>query len=728
MSTTLEGEVVTVVYHNADSHYCVARVRSSSQPGLVTVVGTMGQLAPGERVSLTGNWQDHPRFGRQFQVESCSQSMPATAHGIQRYLASGMVRGIGPALAERLMDRFGTSVLDVLEQSPERLTEIEGIGARKLERIRSSWEEQREIRSLILFLQSHDVPPTFAGRIFRKYGRQAVQKLKENPYDLAFEIRGIGFKTADQMALRLGFSQEDPRRTEAAVVFALFQHAEHGHIFCPRQELQEKVASVLGGSGGERDLEAALRRLSEQKKVLLEPLPDGQGQQAVYLRHFHRLEREIAERLRGLIEHPSGIAEDKLERTLEELAQSSEISLSEEQLGAIYRACRSKVYILTGGPGTGKTTITNFIVRGLRRLGLKVKLAAPTGRASKKLSEATGEASSTIHRLLGYDPSGDFAYNQDRKLKTDALIVDETSMLDCQLCAHLLRALPLTSRLILVGDANQLPSVGPGNVLQDLLQSGAVPFSELSHIYRQARESMVVVNAHRINEGVFPVQSDKEPPQADFFWVEREDPEKVRDLIVHMVCDRIPAIYGLDPRREIQVLTPMHKGQAGTTELNRILQQRLNPNGPGVQSGGRVFRRGDRVLQMRNNYEKGVFNGDLGLVERADPEEGELTVDFDGERARYEQNELDELSLAYCISIHKAQGSEYPAAVVPILTQHYLLLQRNLIYTALTRAKRLAVMIGSKKAMAMGIKSSGKGRRYTCLRHRVRESFGLEAN
>lgn len=727
MATSLEGEVVAVVYHNPESHYSVARIRAPSQPGLVTIVGTMGQLAPGEKVTLSGEWKDHPRFGRQFQVDACSQSMPATAHGVQRYLSSGMVRGIGPALADRLLKKFGTSVLDILEQSPDRLTEIEGIGAKKLERIKSSWEEQREVRNLILFLQSHDVPPTYAGRIFRKYGKQAVQKLKENPYDLAFEIRGIGFKTADQMALKLGFSPQDPKRTEAAVVFALFQHSEQGHVFCPREELQEKVCSVLEGQGGGQSLESALRRLEEQKKILIEPLP-GQGvEEAVFLRHFHRMEREIAERLRGLIEHPSGVAEDKLQRTLGRLAESSEISLSEEQLGAIYQACRSKVCILTGGPGTGKTTITNFIVRGLRRLGLKVKLAAPTGRASKKLSEATGEASSTIHRLLGYEPSGAFAYNQDRKLKTDALIVDETSMLDCQLCAHLLRALPLTSRLILVGDVNQLPSVGPGNVLHDLLQSGAVPYSELSHIYRQARESMVVVNAHRINEGKFPVQSEKEPPQADFFWVEQEDPEKVRDLIVYMVCERIPAIYGLDPSREIQVLTPMHKGQVGTAELNRILQQRLNPSGPGVQSGGRVFRRGDRVLQMRNNYEKGVFNGDLGLIERIEPEDGELLIDFDGETIRYEQGELDELSLAYCISIHKAQGSEYPAAVIPILTQHYLLLQRNLIYTALTRARRLAVMIGSKRAMAMGIKSSGRGKRHTNLQQRVRESFGQDA-
>jgi len=724
MPESLDGEVISVLFHNPENNYVVARISSPGEPGQVTIVGNLGWIAPGERVSLTGEWTEHPKFGRQFKASTCSQTMPATLNGIRRYLASGMIRGVGPELAGRMLKRFGKQVLDILEEEPRKLLEVEGIGPKKLEKIEESWREQREIRSLILFLQSHEVPPTYAGRIFQRYGTRAVEKLQENPYDLAYDIRGIGFKTADRMALKLGFTPESPQRIEALIVYLLFQMSEQGHIFYPKNELFAKAGSQAEGLGEEL-LEQALARLGERKQVQVQPLPEQDIDQAVFLRHFYRYEMEIAERLAGLAGHPQGISGKRLAGAVAKQERAFGLALSEEQRSAVHEACRNKVSIITGGPGTGKTTITRIIVSALKSLGLSVKLAAPTGRAAKRLAEATGHSASTIHRLLGFQPGGDFAYNEEKKLKAEALVLDEASMLDCQLLVHLLRALPLTCRLIIIGDVNQLPSVGPGNVLEDMLESRAIPSAKLTRIYRQARESMVVMNAHRINQGEFPLASQKKPPEADFFWVEQTDVQRVQELILQMVCRRIPEIYGLDPIRDVQVLTPMHKGAVGTFELNSLLQSRLNPSGPGLTSGNRLFRVGDRVLQMRNNYEKEVFNGDLGLIRRVDLEEGELLIDFDGETKRYEQSELDELSLAYCISVHKSQGSEYPAVLLPVVTQHYLLLKRNLIYTALTRARRLAVLVGDKKALAMGIKNRKQELRYTHLEFRLRETFSV---
>ena len=722
MPENLDGEVVSVLFHNPENNYVVARIDSPAEPGQVTIVGNLGWIVPGERVSLTGDWTDHPKFGRQFKASDCSQTMPATVNGIRRYLASGMIKGVGPELAKRMLDRFGKEVLDILEEEPQRLQEIEGIGPKKLEKIEQSWHEQRQVRSLILFLQSHEVPPTYAGRIFQRYGTEAIEKLRENPYDLAYDIRGIGFKTADRMALKLGFTPDSPQRIEALLIYLLFQLSEQGHLFYPKSELFAK-AIKQAEELSEDLLEQSISRLLERKQIQVQDLPEQAIEQAVFLRHFYRFEGEIAQRLNGLASHPHGVSGQRLTKAIAEQERVFGLALSEEQRSAVYDACRFKVSIITGGPGTGKTTITRLIVAALRKLGLSVKLAAPTGRAAKRLSEATGHTASTIHRLLGFQPGGSFACNEEKKLKADALVLDEASMLDCQLLVHLLRALPLTCRLVFIGDVNQLPSVGPGNVLEDMLQSGVLPSTRLTRIYRQARESMVVMNAHRINRGEFPAASEKKPPQADFFWVEQSDVQRVQELVVQMVCERIPEIYGLDPIRDVQVLTPMHKGAVGTLELNGLLQARLNPSGPAVQSGNRCFRAGDRVLQLRNNYEKEVFNGDLGLIRRLDLEEGELLIDFDGESKRYEQNELDELSLAYCISVHKSQGSEYPAVLLPVVTQHYLLLKRNLIYTALTRARQLAVLIGDKKALGMGIKNRQHERRYTHLQYRLKDAF-----
>lgn len=718
----LKAEVTNLLFFSEENGYAIARVISSQEPGQITVCGTMGRLIPGEMLSLKGQWKEHPKYGRQFIVSEFEQLFPASVNGIRRYLGSGMIKGVGPVMAGKMVGRFGKKVLDILEEQPDKLLEIEGLGPKKLEKIKKSWGSQREVRNLMLFLQTHEIPTTFAGRIYRKYGSESMARISENPYDLVYDIRGVGFKTADRMALKLGVAPDSPQRLQAAVVYVLFQLSEKGHLFYPARELISKVSEALENIGHEV-IESAIDSLEERKKIVLENLPEQGISRAVYLTFFYKMEIETAQRLCSLTTHPSGLSEKKIQVRISELENKAKITLTPEQKRAVLDACLNKAYIITGGPGTGKTTITRMIVKALTSLGLKVKLAAPTGRAAKRLSQATGAGAVTIHRLLKYNPGGGFDHNEENKLKADVVIVDETSMLDAHLTAQLLRALPVTCRLILVGDVNQLPAVGPGNVLKDILSSETLPRAILTSIFRQARESSIVVNAHRINTGNFPVNSSKVPPHADFFWVEQEDLGKIQDLIAYMVCDRIPDVYGFDPLRDIQVLTPMHKGEVGTMELNRVLRDKLNPGPDAVVRGYRSFRVGDRVLQIRNNYEKEVFNGDLGWISDYDPEESEMEVDFEGRKIKYDLDDIDELTLAYAISVHKSQGSEYPAVIMPVVTQHYMLLQRNLIYTGLTRARQLAIIIGSKKAMGLGIRNMGAERRFTHLRYRLQQAF-----
>lgn len=723
MPVTLKAEVHAVVYHNPDNGYAVARVRAKDEPGMVTAVGCLGQLQPGEFLELTGEWKTHPRFGRQLEVASFKQTYPATEHGVVRFLKSSL-KGVGEKTAKELVARFGVAVLDLLDTDPDRLREVKGITKKKLEGILDSWRTQREVKSLIVFLHSHEVPPTYAARIFKIFGAESETRLRENPYELAYLIRGIGFRTADAMALKLGFAHDAPQRIEAAIGYVLISQGERGgHMFCPREQLLIEAGRLLGVDDPER-LEEGLDALAARKRVHIEDLPEQGVSQAVFLMSSYRAEREIGQRLFGLVSHPAPVSESKVRAIMPQIEAALGFGLSEEQRLAVLNACVHKVYIITGGPGTGKTTITKAIVAALTELGLKVKLAAPTGRAAKRLSEATGEPAQTLHRMLMYSPENGFYHCEDQKLQAEALLIDEVSMLDAQLFLAVLRALPVTCRLVLVGDVNQLPSVGPGNVLGDLIQSGRIPTAVLTHIFRQAQESSIVTNAHRINAGKMPEDSPKQPPEADFFWVPQEDPARVQQLIADMVCQRIPERYGLDPRRDIQVLTPMHKGEVGTAALNALLQERLNPSrGVELKRGYATFRPGDRVLQLRNNYDKDIFNGDLGWVQEVDAEAGALSVDFEGNLVAFDSTELEDLTLAYAVSVHKSQGSEYPAVVIPVVTQHYLLLMRNLLYTALTRARKLAVFIGSEKAFRMGLANVTSGRRNTHLCHRLRQFF-----
>jgi len=716
-SSTLEGVLERIVFFNEENGFTVARLQVPKRQELVAIVGVLPSPMPGETLRLKGEWVVDNKFGEQFRVQSCLSVLPATITGIQKYLGSGMVKGIGPIMAKRIVTRFALETLDVIEDNPEKLLEVEGIGSVRVERISKAWQEQKEIREVMIFLQGEGVSSTYAVKIYKEYGNKAIAVVKENPYRLALDISGIGFKTADKIAQNMGIDPGSPMRAEAGIIHASSELVDEGHVYYPYEKLKEKAGELLAVN--ETILDTALATLSEQRRVVIEQHPE---HDAVYLTPLHVAETNVATRLKTLLNSPKQMLQIDIEKAIEWVHKRDRIDLAEMQKEALRKAVTCKVMVITGGPGTGKTTLVNSIIKILEKKGQRIVLASPTGRAAKRLSEVTGREAKTIHRLLEFSPSeGGFKRNEEYPLDTDMVIIDEVSMVDILLMNHLLKAIPPTATLVLVGDIDQLPSVGPGNVLKDIINSGLVETIRLTDIFRQAQESLIVVNAHLINRGEFLQLKTSPGQQNNFYFIKRREPEEALNIIKELCKSRLPSAFQLDPLEDIQVMTPMHRGTVGVANLNAELQNLLNPNQISVSRGGRLFRVNDKVMQIKNNYEKETFNGDIGRINSIDIEEQILKVKFEDRIIDYSWSDLDELVLAYAISIHKSQGSEYPAVVIPILPQHYIMLQRNLLYTAITRAKKLVLLVGSKRAVAIAIKNNKVQFRYTNLSARLNE-------
>ncbi|MGW1836753.1 SF1B family DNA helicase RecD2 [Streptomyces sp. NPDC002067] len=729
-TSVVEGVLERITYANEESGYTVARVDTGRGAGeLLTVVGALLGAQPGESLRMTGRWGSHPQYGKQFTVENYTTVLPATVQGIRRYLGSGLIKGIGPRIADRITEHFGVTTLDVIEEEPARLIEVPGLGPKRTKKIAAAWEEQKAIKEVMIFLQGVGVSTSLAVRIYKKYADDAIAVVREHPYRLAADVWGIGFLTADRIAQAVGIPHDSPERARAGIQYALSQSADQGHCFLPEEQLIADAVKLLQVDTG-LVIDALAELAADPEGVVREKIWQGGEEEpvtAVYLVPFHRAELSLAGRLTRLLRAP----EDRLavfgdvdwERALAWLARRTGADLAPEQREAVRLALTRKVAVLTGGPGCGKSFTVRSVVELARAKKARVVLAAPTGRAAKRLAELTGAEASTVHRLLELKPGGDAAYDADRPLEADLVVVDEASMLDLLLANKLVKAVPPGAHLLLVGDVDQLPSVGAGEVLRDLLADGGpVPCVRLTRIFRQAQQSGVVTNAHRVNAGKPPLTQGL----PDFFLFAEEDTEAAGRLTVDVVARRIPATFGLDARRDVQVLAPMHRGPAGAGALNALLQQAVTPARPEVPErrfGGRVFRVGDKVTQIRNNYEKGangVFNGTVGVVTDMNIDDQRLVVRTDeDEEVPYDFDELDELAHAYAVTIHRSQGSEYPAVVIPVTTGAWMMLQRNLLYTAITRAKRLVVLVGSRKALGQAVRTVSAGRRCTALDRRL---------
>ena len=712
----LTGSVERITFHSPETGFCVLRVRVRGHRDLVAVVGSAASVAPGEFVEAEGAWINDRNHGLQFKARHLEVVAPSTLEGIEKYLGSGMVRGIGPHFAKKLVRAFGDKVFDVIEHQPERLTELPGIGPKRKQRVTSAWAEQKVIREIMVFLQSHGVGTTRAVRIYKTYGDTAIDTVRDNPYRLALDIRGIGFKTADTLAQKLGIAPDALIRAEAGVRHVLQEFATQGHCAATRENLLDTAADTLDIP--QTVLNTALEREILQGNVVPETV---EGESWVFLAALHRAEEGVAEHLKRLLQRGPPWGKLDLEAAIPWVERRTGLTLSESQRLAVTRACRAKVTVITGGPGVGKTTVVNSILQILRAKGVKVVLAAPTGRAAKRMTETTGIPAKTLHRLLEFDPKeGGFKRNQDSPLDAELVVLDEVSMVDVVLAHQLLRAIPDRAALMLVGDVDQLPSVGPGAVLSDIIRSHAVATVRLTEIFRQAASSRIIVNAHRINLGSLPERPPLDGDLSDFYLLHDDTPEAIHAKLLHLVTERIPGRFGLDPVGEIQVLSPRNGGGLGARSLNLELQKLLNPDqGPRIQRFGWTFAPGDKVVQTVNNYDKEVFNGDVGRISKIDPEEGVVLIDFDGRPVEYEVAELDEVDLAYAMTVHKSQGSEYPAVVLPIAMQHYTLLERNLLYTAVTRGKRLVVVVAEPRALAMAVRTRRSGRRLTRLAARL---------
>jgi exodeoxyribonuclease V alpha subunit len=730
---TLEAVLERITYANEETGYTVARVATDRSSDLLTVVGPLLGAQPGESLRLEGRWASHPQYGRQFQVEAYDTVLPATIQGIRRYLGSGLIKGIGPKMAERIVDHFGQATLEVIEEAPGRLVEVPGLGPKRTAMITAAWAEQQAIKEVMVFLQGVGVSTSLAVRIYKTYRDDAIEVVRREPYRLAGDVWGIGFKTADQIARSLGIPHDSPQRVKAGLQFALSQATEDGHCYLPEPELVTKSTELLGVDTGLA--ERCLEELVAEEGVVAEPLPtaavspglpEGTGR-AIWLVPFYRAERALAAGLLRLLEDPA----DRLASfqavdwpvALDWLRRTTDVTLAPEQEAAVRLALTERVAVLTGGPGCGKSYTVRAVVTLALAKHAKIALAAPTGRAAKRLGELAGLEAATLHRLLQLRPGGDAAFDRDHPLDADLVVVDEASMLDVLLANKLIKAIPPGAHLLFVGDVDQLPSVGAGEVLRDLLDANRLPRVRLTHVFRQAQQSGVVTNAHRINVGQPPITLGL----ADFFLFVEEDADRVAELVVEIVANRLPRRFGLDPRQEVQVLCPMHRGPAGAGVLNERLQAALTPAREGLPErrfGGRVYRIGDKVMQLRNNYDKGtagVFNGSVGVVTALSLEDSELRVLLDeDEEVAYGFDELDELTHAYAVSIHRSQGSEYPCVIVPLTMSAWMMLQRNLLYTAVTRAKRIVVLVGSRRALAKAVRTQGAGRRYTALTERLR--------
>jgi exodeoxyribonuclease V alpha subunit len=730
MADTLTGSVERITYYNEDTNYCVLRLRPDQPPlgrdPLVTVVGTMPELQPGENVRLQGEWTNHPKFGRQFRTDTVTQVRPATVEAIKRYLGSGLIKGVGPVTAKRIVDFFGKETLDVLDRTPDRVLEVPGVGKYRARLIGQAWVAQQHIKEVMLFLQGHGISTGLAVKIYKTYGDQAIPIVSRDPYRLAQDIFGIGFRTADTIAQDLGLPADAPGRIAAGITFALNEASNDGHVYLPRDVLVEQAAEML--SIEPEQIEAMVTRMAGRGDLMIEVVADALERiEAVYVPPMYFSEKGAATRLKLINDAPESRLK-KLQRKdwdtlLDDAAAGGPVRLSPQQRDAVQSALTHKISVLTGGPGTGKTTTLRTVIAVLERTGHRFMLASPTGRAAKRLSEATGHPARTIHRMLGFAPSeGGFAftYNDDNPLDTDMVVIDEASMLDLSLFYSLLKAIRPDTHLLLVGDVDQLPSVGAGNVLNDVITSGIGPVTRLDVIFRQVETSQIIRNAHRVNQGELPDTSNQ---SNDFFLFPEEDPQTAADLLVNVVQERIPGKFGYDRVRDIQVLAPMYRGPVGVAALNEVLQEQLNSNPHGRLAerrlAGRLFRVGDKVIQTRNNYEKDVFNGDIGRVHSFDMTDQIMTVNMDDRLVQYDWSEADELTHAYCISVHRSQGSEYPCVVMPVLTQHYMMLQRNLLYTAITRAKELVVLVGTRRAIAIAVKNDRVTRRWSALSWRV---------
>ncbi len=726
----LEGTLERITYYNPDNGYSVVYLKPNAkipgvqldEDGFIAVVGNMPEVQPGETLRCSGTWATHPTFGRQFKAETTIQIAPSTVEGLKRYLSSGLIKGVGKKTAERIVNHFKENTLTVLDNDPDMLADVLGLKPELVERIKKAWGEQRAIKDVMIFLQGHNITTGLAVKIYKQYGNDAVQAVSSDPYRLARDIEGVGFKTADKIARDMGLPKNAPGRITAGLVYALEQNTLDGHTYAPRAEIIEKTAGLLNVDG--ETVAALVAKAYSGGDIMIEKVPRGEELvEAVYLPVYYYTEKGVAKRLHDM-RHTAASRLGSAKKTkwpafFKTLATEDNINLTEQQQEAVKAILTHKVSILTGGPGTGKTTTLRATIRLLEANNRSYALASPTGRAAKRLGEATGRMAQTIHRLLLYSPRDGWGYNEDSPLDVDALIVDESSMLDLMLFYNLLRALKPETHLLLVGDVDQLPSVGAGDVLRDVIASGIAHVTRLDTIFRQSETSLIIANAHRINHGEMPDLSNK---GTDFFIFTTDEPEATADMVVDVVTNRIPKKFGLNPQTDVQVLAPMYKGTAGVEALNKRLQAALNPQGQRAekQIGNMLFRVQDRVMQTRNNYDKGVYNGDIGRVFGINFDDQSITVSFDGALVDYDFHECDELQHAFCISTHKSQGSEYPAIVLPLLTQHYMMLQRNLVYTAVTRARQLVVLVGQRQALNMAVNNDKVAERYSGLIARLK--------